>query len=851
MDPVRRQLKLLDAQLQGRARPISYILTTAPLLLLTVSMAAGVIIQHYFNIHIALSISALGFAIFLAIIACFTTPLQRRLLLLTIAALAAFASLGAIRLKSFYTSPANEISNFVGSTRVLATLRGIVRTTPFIEDKESWAFGSFLWGNPATSFYMAVDQIDTPTGFKQASGTVRVQVADTVKDVEPGDRIELHCWLSRFNRPANPGQFDLAESLKRRKIYVGASVSNALGITVLVKHPPGSLFYTFRGKLKKLASEALLNEYEYSSQSNAMLAALILGERSNINPTTNEAFRKTGLAHFISLSGMHIGILAGTLWMLCKHVGLTKHWRAVLCMTLIGLYMLIVPARAPTVRACIIFFAFCTASILRRKTHPINSLSLAAIILLLIHPTYIFTAGFQLSFMTVLGILFLYDPIENFLLENLLERWPRIINLSASEKPFAGVGYSMLVSAVKLLSVGVSAWLGGVGVLLHHFGVITPLASLWTILVFPMVMVILIFGFAKIAFASILPTIAALCSVGASTSSNGLISIVSFISHIDKTALRLGNVSAAVIILYYCVMFFLRVAPADRTLTRRFLLVGSACVMVFYVSLVLWTSSHRRDLEMTILDVGHGQAAMLQMPGNQNILFDAGSLTAKDCGQRIVIPFLKHKGISKLDAIFISHDDIDHLNGIPEIAATVDVDNIFVNGGFIRNTSSTNSYLKMVLGQIGKTLTVFEDGFCIGDRATVRAVWPDNEICAEPSIDDNDKSQVFVIEFAGRRIMICSDIESFAQNSLLEKYPTPNIDVVIMPHHGSQINLIDGFVEKLGAETIIVSCSRTRQASAYKPKNAVNGFYTPIDGAVNITISPDGSISMSGHKSKL
>ncbi|MCK4999491.1 MAG: ComEC/Rec2 family competence protein, partial [Anaerohalosphaera sp.] len=327
MDPVRRQLKLLDTQLVGRARPVSYILTTAPLLPLTISMIAGIVVQQYLDVHIGFSIAVLAIALAAAVVSGFGSDRHRRLLLLSLAAFPAFLSLGAMRLNVFYTPANNDLGNFVDSTRVLATIRGVVRNTPFIEDKDSWAFGSFLWGKPATSFYMTVDQVETPTGFKQTSGTVRVQVSDTVKDVGPGDRIEIHCWLSRFQPPANPGQFDLAESLKRRNIHLAASVSNANGVKVLQKNPPGSLFYTFRGKLKKLAAEALLNEHDYSSESNAMLAALILGQRSSISPATNEAFRKTGLAHFISLSGMHIGILAGTLWMLCKHIGLTRHWR--------------------------------------------------------------------------------------------------------------------------------------------------------------------------------------------------------------------------------------------------------------------------------------------------------------------------------------------------------------------------------------------------------------------------------------------------------------------------------------------------------------------------------------------
>ena len=98
----------------------------------------------------------------------------------------------------------------------------------------------------------------------------------------------------------------------------------------------------------------------------------------------------------------------------------------------------------------------------------------------------------------------------------------------------------------------------------------------------------------------------------------------------------------------------------------------------------------------------------------------------------------------------------------------------------------------------------------------------------------------------GKGILVCSDIEKFGQRQLLALYPDLKTDVVIMPHHGSTRNLIDGFAEKLGAENVIISCSRRRYESAFKPNPPVRGFYTPQSGAVKVTITPKGKLKIAG-----
>jgi len=139
-----------------------------------------------------------------------------------------------------------------------------------------------------------------------------------------------------------------------------------------------------------------------------------------------------------------------------------------------------------------------------------------------------------------------------------------------------------------------------------------------------------------------------------------------------------------------------------------------------------------------------------------------------------------------------------------------------------------------------------DDSVDLNERARVRLLWPTADVCADPAIADNDKSLVLLVAFAGRRILLCSDIELYAQEELLRRNPELKVDVLVMPHHGSVVNLLDGFVEKLAAEIVVVSCSQSEHAGAYRPPDGVRALYTPIDGAVTVTIKADGALGATG-----
>ena len=158
-------------------------------------------------------------------------------------------------------------------------------------------------------------------------------------------------------------------------------------------------------------------------------------------------------------------------------------------------------------------------------------------------------------------------------------------------------------------------------------------------------------------------------------------------------------------------------------------------------------------------------------------------------------------------------------------------------------------YLDYCLKNQNHNINLLADEMTFHSDTRIRSLWPAVDICRDPTVSNNDKSQVILIEFAGRRILLTSDIELHAQEQLLKLYPELKVDVLVMPHHGSTRNLVDGFVERLGAKTIIVSCRPTRYPAAYRPRADVRAFYAPIDGAITVTIKADGTLSTAGFVS--
>jgi competence protein ComEC len=570
------------------------------------------------------------------------------------------------------------------------------------------------------------------------------------------------------------------------------------------------------------------------TQSESLLLALVLGYRTNIDKDTYTAFRKTGLLHFVCLSGMNFAMVIGFVWWVCKTAGLMKPGRAIVCTIAAVLFLMVVPENAPALRAAIICFAFCASFIFRRNSNSFNSLALAAVVLLLIKPTGIFQADWQLSFVSVLGIL----PIQISLTKT---TWGWFVTRELNHGIFKIASFIIVAFVVS-----VAAWLANAGIILYHFHTIQWLTPVWTVIVSPLIGLVSLLGYLKLIVAIFLPSVSAIMGIIANYLSDWLIWIVKLFAGLNISEILTGKTNIGIILLFYGLIVFAFFFRLRNPAIKKAICVTAILTLITSLAIPWWQRTHEDNLTVTILDVGHGQAILAQLPGGANILFDAGSLSRSDVGTRVVTPFLRYGGIGKIDAVVIGHGDIDHINGLPEVTANIRPKAVYASKAFPEDNRQTTKFLRNELQKIVEINVVDINNLPQKfGSLKIRVLWPIPDIQENNSISDNDKSVVTLIEYAGRRVLICSDIEKFAQREILRLYPDLKADVLIMPHHGSAKTTEPSFVDKTGAAVTIASNSESsyEKGQVIRPRQGLKSYYTGLDGAVTVRVSKQGAIN--------
>jgi competence protein ComEC len=846
VDLIRKKLELIDWKLAlGPGYVVSQIIDAAPLVLPAVGLIVGIFLQNLiaFPIIFWLVLSILIAASVFGYIAFKRT--ESNIYIIVCLAFFCSMSLGAARLNSYRYLPANDINNFVGDESTLATIRGTIITEPYTSDNNDWVFSKFKFTDPGSSFYLKITEAEGKTGWFDVSGIIRVQVNEAVLNLKPGDHVQMYCWLERFKPPTNPGEFDLAKRLKEKNIYIAASVKTCDAIKTLQKNT-GTSFFNIHNYLQRAARDILAKDLpEKNPNSNALIAALVLGDRTKIDNETYIAFRKTGLLHFVSLSGLNFVIMIAFVWWVCKLIGFGKKRQAIICIAVSILFVLAAPPNPPVLRAAVISLVFCAAFLFRREPNSFNSLALSAIILLLFNPTNINSASWQLSFSTTLGILLFFRRIQLFF----YEKTSALLNLiPEGGKLSLLINEKSLFAISGLFSIGVSAWLGGAGLMLYHFYTIIPLTAIWTVFASPLVSAIMILGLLKIAFSFFLPSVAYILGFAATVLTVILIWLVKLFARVSISEILIGQVSIWIIIFYYCALFFVAFFLFRRPLMRK--IISIVLILVFAIALfsIKFQRTIRSELVLSCIDVGHGQAIVAQLPGNANLLFDAGSLYKSDVGRRVIIPFMRTEAITKLDAIIISHNDIDHINAIPEIVNDEKTKSIFANDDFLidRENSGAPKFLNDYLNKSGFNIQNL-DKLQIKSPAGIKIIWPSKDAISNNQLSDNDRSAVIMLEYAGVKILLCSDIEKLSQQKILETYPDLKADVVIAPHHGSVSTADPNFIEKLKPQILIYSSGPTQYENQKESQQTGTHLFTARDGAIQIKISNSGKITFNTY----
>ena len=636
-----------------------------------------------------------------------------------------------------------------------------------------------------------------------------------------GDHV---AFMARVREPygtMNPGGFHYGQYLKQQGIQAVATVQGPEAIRI-----HGLQELTARGFILGVIDRwrQSIHYAAVSSLTNPALGlflGMVLGEQSYIESDIRDAFMASGTVHILSISGSHLGLLAllifaGARWSLCQ---LPTFWLEQLSLRLtatrfavlitlpaVSFYTLLAGAEMATVRSWIMIVVCCAGIWLGRERNLVTALALAALLMVLPHPEAIHDISFQLSYLSVAAIALVAQA-----------RKEKESNLSGIDAVFPPAKPTWLLG---LWRKAVLAWLITLAVSLttlplvaHDFHQIPWLGLLTNMVIVPLVGALMI-------PLGLLSGMIVLAGGGATLPLSGLnqwvfdwlAEVVMMLSHVPGAAWYVASPSMSSMIVFWG-MLAAGVAMWHRQLIRW------GCGTILLAILLWWGWSPRTGwnpgtVRVTFLDVGQGDATLIELPDGQTVLIDGGpSYRRLDMGRAVIGPYLWNQGIRRLDHVVATHPQWDHVGGLPWVLDTFEVGHYWDNG--ISRPERFFSRLHLAVKSAGlqeQTSTagtvIVSPGPC---SLTVLAPFSRQGIeeygswIVSSGRDLNNQSLVTRLECGPHSFLFTADAEQQSLNELLQVSNGLSARIVKVPHHGAKSSLHREWVNRLQAEAMVVS----------------------------------------------
>ena len=681
-------------------------------------------------------------------------------------------------------------------------------------------------------FILRTESLETNNRTFPVTGRIRLTVSGKGPKLLMGDRIVFLGRVKSIRNFNNPGGFDYKRYMAFRKVYGTAYVSGKK-LTLIKRNSRTGIGILIADMRRKISN---LIDTTGQGAEQGVLKAVIVGDRNSIPNDLKQAFNRAGIGHLLAISGLHIGIVATGAFLFFKVLlsyikyllqhAWTKKGAVILSVIPVCIYGLLSGMSPSTQRAVIMVTVFLASFLFEREHDPMNTLAVAALLILIFHPPSLFSISFQLSFSAVLAILY---------------------GLSRGQIPWRSDSRGFqkpkrVIVATKLFyffMVSFFAIIGTLPLIMFYFNQISLVGLFANFIFVPLIgFVVVPLGLLAVFLYPIAGSMALGCLKAGAFVLKQILSMVHFFANLPFAAVKTVTPSYFEICCFYILLWAVlnlrygssktaaeknnvpnheNSAPGKSFIQKPAAMAVLLVILAFGADACYWLYNRfwHDDLRVTMIDVGHGNAALMELPEGYNILIDGGGFSDNsifDIGARIIAPFLWQKKIKTVDTLVLSHPNSDHLNGLIYIAEHFNVKNVWTNN----EPASTLGYEKF-MEIIKKNKIHMPEYKKIAGIHHINGVWitiyyPPKDFIEKRKKETwrnlNNNSLVLKASFGGKSFLFPGDIEARAEYELAaiagDKLKST---VLLVPHHGSKTSSTQRFIKKVDPEVIIISCA--------------------------------------------
>jgi competence protein ComEC len=788
-----------------------------PLVIITLCFAGGIVLGMY--IPSALVVAALTLFFIASLIQIIRTKQ------LIIPLLLFFLAAGALACQLSMQAVRGNIRDYAGKRGVLL---GVVAGEP-------------LWREDEVVFCLQPQAFELQGRKHIVSGQTRVVLRlledAPIPDLFYGQQLLLQGTLYEPSGKRNPGGFDYRFFLERQGIaatfYASAAVTADLGLSKKISYWQRFL-YSVRTRVQEIFNSSL------PVRESSLLRGIFLGERSAVPSEMVLSFQRAGVAHLLAVSGLHLGLLAALLWGLGRRF-FFKGWAAFfLLLGITFLYAAVTGMRPATLRAFLMLALTLGAYQLGRKKDLPTAVAFAALITLLYNPLLLFDVGFQLSYASTVALIALTRPLASAL--TFLPRYLR-----------------------ELVALSFAAQLGVLPLTAYYFNQVSLIALLTNVLLLPVMSFIVGLAFVgAVAGFFWLPLGLFFCS--------GTYPLLLYLGwgatalgHLPGAYCKVQGLKKSYLFLAYCLPLLLSLfrhyrnrrhsqslAEGERGGRSFSWAAGKkqliACLLLLLV-VFIWLYPPRgatKPLEVVFLDVGQGDAIFIETPDGCTALIDGGGRLPfrgdmEWTGENVILPYLKERGVDKLDVVMISHPHEDHFGGLFPVIREKDVDLVLISPDPGDSPHYHELLALMESRDISRKIAGRGDRLLLGEEVFFTFYLPAEKLFQGTGSDANNNSLVKKMTYGQTSFLFTGDIEEEAAAALLRSGDNLQSDVLKIPHHGGYFASVDKFLQAVepAAGIICVGNNSFGHPNSYLlqslEQHGVEVYRTDYHGAVTVT----------------